>query len=51
MDYSTVIELDNITIQDCIDMYKMKNMITICNDGKVIGFGKEGEKNGKTCKI
>ena len=24
MDYSTVIELDNITIQDCIDMYNMK---------------------------
>ena len=51
MDYSTVIELDNITIQDCIDMYNMKDMIAIINDGKVIGFGKEGEKNGKTCKI
>ena len=51
MDYNQIMELDNITIQDCIDMYNMKDMITICNDGKVIGFGKEGEKNGKTCKI
>ena len=51
MDYSTVIELDNVTLQDCIDMYNMKDMIAIINDGKVIGFGKEGEKNGKTCKI
>ena len=41
MDYSTVIELDNITIQDCVDMYKMKNMIAIINDGKVVGFKKE----------
>ena len=41
MDYSTVIELDNVTLQDCVDMYKMKNMITICNDGKVVGFKKE----------
>ena len=51
MDYNQIMELDNITIQDCIDMYNMKNMIAIINDGKVIGFGKEGEKNGKTCKI
>ena len=41
MDYSTVIELDNITIQDCIDMYNMKNMIAIINDGKVVAFEKE----------
>ena len=41
MDYSTVIELDNITIQECIDMYNMKNMIAIINDGKVVGFKKE----------
>ena len=41
MDYSTVIELDNITIQDCIDMYNMKDMIAIINDGKVVAFEKE----------
>ena len=41
MDYSTVIELDNITIQDCIDMYNMKDMTAIINDGKVVGFKKE----------
>ena len=41
MDYSTVIELDNVTLQDCIDMYNMKDMIAIINDGKVVAFEKE----------
>ena len=41
MDYSTVMELDNITIQDCIDMANMTDMIAITNDGKVVGFKKE----------
>ena len=41
MDYNQIMELDNITIQDCIDMYNMKNMIAIINDGKVVGFKKE----------
>ena len=41
IDYSTIMELDNITIQDCIDMYNMKSLIAIINDGKVVGFEKE----------
>lgn len=30
--------LEAITIQDCIDMYDLKNQAVILNDGKVIGF-------------
>lgn len=44
MNYDQIMELDNVTIQDCLDMYNMKGMITIINDGKVLGFEKESEK-------
>lgn len=33
--------LENVTIQDCLDMYNMKGNITIINDGKVVGFESE----------
>ena len=41
MDYNNIIELDNVTLQDCEDMYRTKNMNTIINDGRVINFEKE----------
>ena len=43
IDYSNIIELDNVTIQDCEDMYRMKNMRTVINDGRVVNFEKEEE--------
>lgn len=30
--------LEKVTIQDCIDMYDLKNQAVILNDGEVIGF-------------
>ena len=36
-------ELENVTIQDCIDMYVMKGKVTIINDGKVEGFVSENK--------
>ena len=41
MDYDNVIELDNVTLEDCIDLHKMKNISTVINDGKIITFVKE----------
>ena len=38
MDYDTVIELDEVTLEDCIDLYEKKNMSTIINDGHIINF-------------
>ena len=43
IDYSNIIELDNVTIQDCEDMYRMKNMRTVINDGRVVNFEKDEE--------
>ena len=37
MDYSNI-EFDEITIDDCIEMYVMKNMVTEINNGNVTGF-------------
>ena len=41
MDYDTVIELSEVTLEDCIDLYEKKNMSTIINDGHIINFVKE----------
>lgn len=42
MKYDSVIELDNVTIDDCIDLYEKKRTYTIINDGHIIDFVKEG---------
>ena len=41
MDYSNIIELDNVSLQDCEDMYRTKNMIAVIKDGRIINFEKE----------
>ena len=43
IDYSNIIELDNVTLQDCEDMYRMKNMRTVIDYGRVVNFEKEEE--------
>ena len=41
MDYDTVIELDNVTLEDCIDLYEKKNVRTVISNGHVTDFVKE----------
>ena len=38
MDYNNVIELDEVTLEDCMDLYEKKGICTIINDGRVINF-------------
>ena len=38
MDYDTVIELSEVTLEDCMDLYEKKGICTIINDGRVINF-------------
>ena len=33
--------LEKVTLQDCIDMHEKKGCVTIINDGKIIQFQKE----------
>ena len=41
MDYDAVIQLDNVTLEDCLDLYEKKNIYTIINDGHIKDFVKE----------
>ena len=43
MDYSKMIEMDNVTIKDCLDLLEKKNKRTIINDGRIVNFIEEGE--------
>lgn len=38
MDYDTVIELSEVTLEDCTVLYEKKGICTIINDGRVINF-------------
>lgn len=38
MNYEKIIELSNVTLEDCLEMYEKKNMISIINDGRLINF-------------
>lgn len=41
MDYDKIIELDNVTLQDCCELFEYKGITTIINDGRVVNFEKE----------
>lgn len=41
MEYEKIVELDNVTISDCEEMYLYKRMFTVINDGKIVNFEKE----------
>ena len=41
MDYDAVIELGEVTLEDCLDLYEKKNIRTIINDGIIKDFVKE----------
>ena len=45
IDYNNIIELDNVTLQNCEDMYRMKDMITLIDDGRIINFEKENNND------
>lgn len=35
---TTEINMDSITVGDCIELFERKNTRVIINDGKIIGF-------------
>lgn len=43
MKYEDFIELGNVTLQDCIDLFEKKNRRTVINDGHIVDFIKEDE--------
>ena len=41
MNYENIIELDNVTLEDCIDLYEKKNVSSVICDGHITDFVKE----------
>ena len=41
MDYNNVIELDEVTLEGCINLYEKKNLKTVINNGKIENFIEE----------
>ena len=41
MDYGAVIELDNVTLEDCLVLYEKKNVRTVISGGHITDFIKE----------
>ena len=41
MNYDSILELDNLTLEDCVNIYKLENIYTVLNDGKLVGLRKE----------
>lgn len=39
--YEDILELDNVTLDDCVELYEKKNMYTEINDGRITNFVKE----------
>lgn len=45
MKYSKYIELDNVTIGDCIAVFENEGLEAIINDGKLVNFESEQKNN------
>ena len=41
MNYDKIIDLNNVTLEECVDLFEKKNIVTIINDGRIIDFEKE----------
>ena len=41
MDYNNVIELDEVTLEDCIDLHEKKGIATVINNGRIENFVEE----------
>lgn len=43
MHYDSMIEMDNITLQDCVDLCEKRSFVIEINDGHIINFIKDGD--------
>lgn len=39
--YETELNLEVITLEDCINLHTLKGVATLINDGKIVGFVEE----------
>ena len=41
MDYSLILDLDNVTLDDCLNINNRRKLAITINDGRIINFDKE----------
>lgn len=44
MEYDKIIDLNNVTLQDCCELDKYKDIHIVINDGRIVNFISEKEK-------
>ena len=42
------INLERVTVEDCLDNYKYKDVVVLINDGKIVNFKTEKRKASLT---
>lgn len=45
MDYNKIIEMDNVTVDDCVNAYRHRGLRAVINDGHVVNFIDEGAED------
>jgi hypothetical protein len=45
IDYNTIFELNDITLEDCQNLYNKESLCAVINDGRLINFEKEVVKD------
>ena len=38
MDYSRIIEMDNVTLTDCLEAHRYRGLNAVINDGRLVNF-------------
>lgn len=41
MDYDKIVELDDVTLHDCEELYDLKGIEIVINNGRIVNFVKE----------
>ena len=50
MNYESILDMDNITLQECEEGYKTKKRTIVVNDGHIVDFlyvKKKGDENAR----
>lgn len=45
MEYDKIIDLNNVTLQDCCELFRYKKIRTVINDGRIVNFISKKEQN------
>lgn len=45
MEYDKIIDLNNVTLQDCYELFQYKSIHTVINDGRIVNFISKEEED------